>query len=160
MPRWRTSRRSTALAIRRSFGLQEPFWAKKSSQPTPSTTASCGAVRFRRDFRGEGSLEGWVWQTVVNAACRSRRRLPAPGAGAEAALDRGANHDARDVDGRVRELVALLPERQRLTVFLCYYADLDYDTIAEALDISPGTVAAALSVAHATLRQALEEVPG
>ena len=71
------------------------------------------AVRFRRDFRGEGSLEGWVWQTVVNAACRSRRRFAAPSAGAEAAPDRGANHEARDVDGRVRELIALLPERQR-----------------------------------------------
>jgi RNA polymerase sigma-70 factor (ECF subfamily) len=117
------------------------------------------AVRFRRSYRGEGSLEGWVWRTVVNAACRSRRRFATSRAGAEGALDRGADQDARDVDGRVRELVALLPDRQRLTVFLRYYADLDYDTIAQALDVSPGTVAAALSAAHATLRQALQEVP-
>jgi RNA polymerase sigma factor (sigma-70 family) len=40
-------------------------------------------------------------------------------------------------------------------LFLHYYADLDYETIAEALGISPGTVGATLSTARRTLRQAL-----
>jgi len=52
-----------------------------------------------------------------------------------------------------------LPERQRLVVFLRYYADLDYSAIAEALEISPGTVAATLNSARASLRSVLEEVP-
>ena len=44
-------------------------------------------------------------------------------------------------------------------VFLRYYADLSYDQIAEALGVRPGTVAASLNAAHATLRRNLEEVP-
>jgi RNA polymerase sigma factor (sigma-70 family) len=52
----------------------------------------------------------------------------------------------------------LLPERQRLVLFLRYYADLGYSAIAEALGISPGTVASTLNAAHESLRRNLEEV--
>jgi len=40
-------------------------------------------------------------------------------------------------------------------LFLHYYADLDYATIADALGISPGTVGATLTTARRLLRQAL-----
>ena len=40
-------------------------------------------------------------------------------------------------------------------LFLRYYADLDYAVIADALDISPGTVGATLAAARQTLRNAL-----
>jgi RNA polymerase sigma-70 factor (ECF subfamily) len=56
--------------------------------------------------------------------------------------------------------VAELPERQRLVVFLRYFADLDYREIAEALDIRVGTVSATLHAAHASLRSSLTEVSG
>jgi len=46
-----------------------------------------------------------------------------------------------------------------LTLFLRYYADLDYGTIAEALQISPGTVGATLNQAREGLRQLVNEVP-
>ena len=59
----------------------------------------------------------------------------------------------------MRALVAALPERQRLVLFLRYYADLDYAAIAEALAISPGTVGATLSQAQRALQRRLEEVP-
>jgi RNA polymerase sigma factor (sigma-70 family) len=55
--------------------------------------------------------------------------------------------------------VASLPERQRLTVYLRYYADLDYRAIADVLDVEVGTVSATLSAAHRSLRRNLEEVP-
>jgi RNA polymerase sigma factor (sigma-70 family) len=51
-----------------------------------------------------------------------------------------------------------LPERQRLALFLRYYADLDYAAIAAALGISPGTVGALLHTARTSLRRTLEEV--
>jgi RNA polymerase sigma factor (sigma-70 family) len=54
--------------------------------------------------------------------------------------------------------VAGLPERQRLVVFLRYYADLDYRSIAAALDVEVGTVSATLASAHRSIRRALEEV--
>jgi DNA-directed RNA polymerase specialized sigma24 family protein len=51
-----------------------------------------------------------------------------------------------------------LPERQRLVLFLRHYADLDYGSIAVALSISDGTVAATLHAAHSRLRELLSEV--
>jgi RNA polymerase sigma-70 factor (ECF subfamily) len=116
------------------------------------------ALRSRFDFRGEGSLEGWVWRTVVNTARNALRDRPP----AHVPLDdlAGAREESGgQLDGHVRALVAALPERQRLVLFLRYYADLDYLRIAEALAIEPGTVGATLSHAHAALRRALEEVP-
>ncbi len=61
-------------------------------------------------------------------------------------------------DEDVRRWIARLPERQRLAVFLRYYADLDYRSIGAALEIEPGTVSATLSAAHSALRRQLEEV--
>ena len=55
-------------------------------------------------------------------------------------------------------LVAALPERQRLVLFLRYYADLDYVRIAQILGVRTGTVSASLHAAHKTLRKALNEV--
>jgi RNA polymerase sigma factor (sigma-70 family) len=53
--------------------------------------------------------------------------------------------------------VAGLPERQRLALFLRYYADLDYQSIAATLGVAPGTVGATLNAAHAALRNSLKE---
>ena len=60
-------------------------------------------------------------------------------------------------DERVRGVISALPPRQRLAVFLRYYADLDYAAIAEILDLSPGTVAATLHKAHAGIQRRLQE---
>ena len=48
-------------------------------------------------------------------------------------------------ESELAEAISRLPERERLVLFLRYYADLDYRTIAEALEISGGTVGATLS---------------
>jgi RNA polymerase sigma factor (sigma-70 family) len=66
----------------------------------------------------------------------------------------GARPDADAVLGEIGRL----PERQRLALFLRYYADLDYAAIADVLGVRPGTVAATLNAAHTTLRRRLEEV--
>src|SRR5260221_2052400 len=55
--------------------------------------------------------------------------------------------------GSIRTWVAALPERQRLAVFLRYYADLDYRAIGTVLGVEVGTVSATLSAAHTTLRR-------
>jgi len=112
-------------------------------------------VRGRRGFRGEARLETWVWRAVVNAAYNARGRsapvlLDVEPAGRE-------NGYEADLPSDLPLLLALLPERQRLAVFLRYYADLDYRAIATALEIRTGTVSATLHAAHAALRQALEQ---
>jgi RNA polymerase sigma-70 factor (ECF subfamily) len=114
------------------------------------------AIRDRGNFRGEGPLEAWVWRAVVNAA-RKERRAPPSLEIDDAALP--APNGNEPTGSEVGALIALLPERQRLALFLRYYADLDYRSIAEALGIEVGTVSATLSSAHNSLRRALEEVP-
>jgi RNA polymerase sigma factor (sigma-70 family) len=117
------------------------------------------AIRSRFDFRGEGSLDGWVWRAVVNTARNARRDRPEAQLPLENVAAELESANGRPPDAHVRSVVAALPERQRLVLFLRYYADLDYRGIAEALAIEPGTVGATLNHAHAALRQALEEVP-
>ena len=109
------------------------------------------ALRHRHGFRRRGPLEAWLWRTVVNAA-RTARAVGVPGAGAQ--RDDGPAGGAASV----RELVAALPERQRLAVFLHYYADLDYATVAEVMGVTAGTVGATLSAARDALRERLVEV--
>src|ERR687896_1242879 len=64
------------------------------------------AVRRRRDFRGEGSVEAWLWTIVVNAArARARQIQPSPGhSPADAA---GDSDDERRA--LIREVVQELP---------------------------------------------------
>jgi RNA polymerase sigma factor (sigma-70 family) len=112
------------------------------------------AVRKRGSFRREGPLEAWVWRIVLNAA-RSDARRGIPTVGYDEAT---ASNGRPERDAELRVALARLPERQRIAVFLRYYADLDYAAIGQALGIRTGTVAATLNAAHAALRNQLEEV--
>ena len=113
------------------------------------------AIRSRATFRGEGSLEAWVWRLVVNASRDARRRVEEMPMEPTAVADRA---NGRLDSSELRAAIAALPERQRLVLFLRYYADLDYRAIAEALEIKTGTVSAMLNQAHHALRRLLEEV--
>jgi RNA polymerase sigma factor (sigma-70 family) len=113
------------------------------------------AIRRRSTYARRGGLEAWVWRFVVNAARDERRQgelAPLPVEEAARANGHAGERAA------VASAVALLPERQRLALFLRYYADLDYGAIAEALGVATGTVAATLHAAHTSLRRVLEEV--
>jgi len=112
------------------------------------------ALRHRRRFDGRGPLEAWLWQIVVNEA---RRKRSNERAAPPSTLDLPASNGHRE-SGRVEAMIAALPERQRLVLFLRYYADLDYDGIAAVLGIKPGTVGATLHAARAALRRQLLEV--
>jgi RNA polymerase sigma-70 factor, ECF subfamily len=115
--------------------------------------AFAGVVRRRHSFRGEGPLEAWVWRAVVNAAKKATRR-PLVEAGRPVDEESHVPDAVRDL----APLISSLPERQRLVVFLRYYADLDYRAIASALDVEVGTVSASLAAAHASLRKKLRKV--
>lgn len=108
------------------------------------------ALRRSDQFSGRGSLEGWVWQCVVNRARKARPHRPL-------LADAEADRDAAEPDPDLRAQLAALPERQRLVVFLRYFADLSYGDIANTLGIEVGTVSATLHAAHAALRTELEE---
>ncbi len=111
------------------------------------------ALRAAGQYDRRGPLEAWVWRCVVNRAKRARRpSLELLGDPPERAGGNGAGNGAGP---ELRARIAALPERQRLAVFLRYYADLDYVSIAQALDVEVGTVSATLSQAHRNLRAEL-----
>jgi RNA polymerase sigma factor (sigma-70 family) len=100
-------------------------------------------------------LEGWVWRIVINEALKQRRERAATELALVDELIPAPNGHP-DSDLAVRRWIADLPERQRLAVFLRYYAALDYRSIAGALDIEVGTVSATLASAHAALRRSYQ----
>jgi RNA polymerase sigma-70 factor (ECF subfamily) len=109
------------------------------------------ALRARRKYSGRGSLEGWVWRIVLRTALEQRHgREQIP-------LD---EVDVRFVeperDLALTAALRSLPPRRRLVVFLRYFADLPYETIAEALEIDAGTVAATLAQARQALAAILD----
>jgi RNA polymerase sigma factor (sigma-70 family) len=115
------------------------------------------AIRSSGSYRGEGTLEAWLWQVLVNAA-RAARPSQAPESSLDDATAVAAGNGYPDDEFGIRAWIVSLPERQRLAVYLRYYADLDYRSIAVALGIEVGTVSATLSAAHTALRRSLKEV--
>lgn len=114
------------------------------------------AVRHRSTLRARASAPGWVCRIVLNEA-RKRRAAEARYLLTELSDERTAANGHREA-GAAAAALALLPERQRLALFLRYYADLDYAGIAEALGIARGTVSATLHAARANLETRLKEV--
>jgi len=109
------------------------------------------ALRASAQYSGHGSLEGWVWRIVLRTAIEQRRPDD------EVSLDEvDPAFVEPERDFALTAAVQTLPPRRRLIVFLRYFADLDYRTIAEALAIDEGTVAATLAQAKQALAEILE----
>ncbi|HEY5478783.1 MAG TPA: sigma-70 family RNA polymerase sigma factor [Gaiellaceae bacterium] len=110
------------------------------------------ALREQDRFRGEGSLEGWVWRIAFRVALDEHRN------GHEVMLDEAFERAAVPQPERDRDLAEALrrlPPRRKLIVFLRHFADLSYTEIAELCEISEGTVAATLARAHVELAETL-----
>ena len=116
------------------------------------------AVKKRASFRFEAPLEAWVWRIVINEALALRRRRAPEDEWESGECDHSV-HEPHSRAGRHAYAPGWpsLPERQRLVVFLRYFADLDYRSIAAALEVEVGTVSATLATAHAALRRSYEE---
>ena len=110
------------------------------------------ALREQDRFRGEGSLEGWVWRIAFRVALDEHRN------GHEVewkeAFERAVVPDP-ERDRELSDALRRLSPRRKLIVFLRHFADLSYAEIAELCEISEGTVAATLARAHADLAKAL-----
>jgi RNA polymerase sigma-70 factor (ECF subfamily) len=160
-----------AVAIERVYGARYESFCRMAQTVTGSAELARDAVQdgfaralaHREDFRGEGALEGWLWRTVLRAALDVRNRdgrrsweedaetgsaeimwspqLPRPG-----------------LDPELAAALRALPPRQRLVVFLRYFADLSHDEIALVANIQPGTVSATLAQAKSALARGLETV--
>ena len=108
------------------------------------------ALRDKTGFRGDGSLEAWVWRIALRVAIGSTgsRELSVDEVPEVGFVDA---HTDPTLAAAVRELS---PQR-RMAIFLRHFADLSYAEIGETLGIAEGTVAATLSQAHRQLSVAL-----
>jgi RNA polymerase sigma factor (sigma-70 family) len=108
------------------------------------------ALRDQDGFRGEGSLEGWVWRIAFRVAVGSKglRDLALDDVPEVAFVDESG-------DPALAAAVRELSPQRRMAIFLRYFADLSYAEIGDVLGIAEGTVAATLSQAHRQLGAAL-----
>jgi len=112
-------------------------------------------------FDGRSRLSTWVHRIAVNASLdevrrRSRRATTSlDGVFEEPAVDHvDSRADALDIDAALRDL----PETFRAPVVLRDLCGLDYDEIADVLDLAPGTVRSRISRGRAALAKALGPV--
>ena len=141
------SRRYTAF-LRLGFAL---LGSREQAHDAVQETFAI-ALRKRESFRGDGSLDGWLWRTMLNVCRQEHRRRARIGDGEAPDVAEWVD----DADwSELRAAVAALPEQERHVVFLRYYANLTQDETAAVLDLRPGTVAATLNHARGKLRDAL-----
>ena len=154
---------ATVEALERLYRVDLPRFVRTATAITGDETAGrdvvqdafVQAVRKRDSYKSDAPLEAWVWRIVINEARALRRRRASAFESISAMVEPTNGVPEHDAD--VRGWIASLPERQRLVVFLRYFADLDYRSIATALDVEVGTVSATLAAAHAALRRSHEE---
>jgi RNA polymerase sigma-70 factor (ECF subfamily) len=109
------------------------------------------ALAHRRQFRGDGDIEAWIWRIALRTALEMRAEPRA--SSIDQALDPGIVDVSRDPE--LAAAIRTLPPRRRLLVFLRYVADLSYRDIARICSVSEGTVAATLAQARADLAKEL-----
>ena len=114
-------------------------------------------------FQGDSEFTTWLYRLVTNLCLdeqRKRRRfLPfgeAAGPQAPASPRRQDDYFVRvEVADSVKEAVASLKPKLRVTILLKYFEELSYEEIALVLGCSKGTVASRLNRGHRALARKL-----
>jgi RNA polymerase sigma-70 factor (ECF subfamily) len=115
------------------------------------------------EYRGNASFDTWLYRVVVNCCLDHRRRTRRIGLFLEnlwqgfAAPRQSVLQDLMraEMEEQVQRGVAGLSPEQRIAVALRYTQGLSYETIAEILNCSTGTVASRLNRAHKILERRL-----
>src|SRR6187397_3072213 len=113
-------------------------------------------------FRGEARLSTWIYRIVMNVCAQARSR-PRPEVSIERGPDRPpldpgapdaafADFELRD---RLEKAIAQLPEHYRFLIAAHHLRGIQYEALAEALDIPIGTVKTHLHRAKRQLRELL-----
>lgn len=118
-------------------------------------------------FRGEARLSTWIYRIVANLCAQERARRPF----AEISLDESdeegrprrdpgaldASFSDLELRDRLDKAIKRLPVQHGLLVAGHYLKGMQYEELAEALDIPIGTVKTQLHRAKRRLRRMLEE---
>jgi RNA polymerase sigma-70 factor (ECF subfamily) len=110
-------------------------------------------------FRGDARLSTWIFRIVSNVCSQARSRRTAEVPGAVPAREPGASDVAfaeLELRDRLDKAIAQLPENYRLLIAAHYLEGVQYEALAEALDIPVGTVKTHLYRAKRRLRELLQ----
>lgn len=123
--------------------------------------AFMGLHRNRHSLRESGAAAGYIRRAVINQArstLRRRRTVRAHLKVAEPEVGPPADADVLLAEEHREVLTALnlLPERQREVLILRFWSDLSEAEIADAMDVSKGTVKSQASRGMKTLQKHLE----
>jgi RNA polymerase sigma-70 factor (ECF subfamily) len=113
----------------------------------------------RRDYQPHGKLEGWLIRTA-NRLCLDQLAQTKPSLTLD--LDKASSVPLTSVlieqnllAQSVRDAVMELPESHRAVLVLSVYEGMSYREVADALEISVGTVASRKNHAISLLRRSL-----
>ena len=113
-------------------------------------------------FRGDARLSTWIYRIVMNVCAQARSRPHR-----EVPLDRGPDRPPIDPGGadaafadlelrdRLDKAIAQLPENYRFLIAAHHLRGVQYEALAEALDMPLGTVKTHLHRAKRLLREIL-----
>ena len=112
-------------------------------------------------FRGEARLSTWIYRIVANAVMQDHGRAPTTASlDDERSAQRAAATDRQFTDFEVRDrlekAIARLPANYRLLIAAHYLRGVQYEELAEALQLPLGTVKTQLYRAKQQLRRLLE----
>jgi RNA polymerase sigma-70 factor (ECF subfamily) len=110
-------------------------------------------------FRGDARLSTWIFRIVANVCTQARGRRTAEVPGLAPVREPGS-HDVAFADFELRErldkAIAQLPENYRLLIAAHYLEGVQYEALAEALNMPIGTVKTHLYRAKRRLRELLQ----
>jgi RNA polymerase sigma-70 factor (ECF subfamily) len=113
-------------------------------------------------FRGDARLSTWIYRIVANVCSQARARPRV-----EVSLEQGPDRPALDpgaadtafadleLRDRLEKAIAQLPEQYRFLIAAHHLQGVQYEALAEALDIPIGTVKTHLHRAKRRLRELL-----
>ena len=117
-------------------------------------------------FRGEARLSTWIYRIVANVCVQEQTRPRAPGASvslddartSERVVPSAADRQFGDLElrDRLEKAISRLPANYRLLIAAHYLDGVQYDDLAEALELPIGTVKTQLFRAKQQLRRLLE----
>ncbi len=137
--------------------VRDPHLAEDATQE-----AFVRIIRSAGSWRGDGTVRGWLFRIVVNAARDLWKRADREARLARAAAAVGLpgpsgerSPEAAALRAEVRSAVAELPEEFQLPIVLHFFRGLSHAEVAEALECPVGTVASRIGRGKERLRQVL-----
>lgn len=106
-------------------------------------------------FRGEARLSTWIYRIVANVCVQARNARPRMASADDVPEPAATDSAFADVElrDRLEKAMMQLPENYRLLIAAHYLRGVQYEALAESLDIPLGTVKTHLHRAKRQLRE-------